>query len=267
MITTTSPVNWSNVVEITDTSLHLHDIRYKAYIAVMFFILTAGFLGNVVTILVLYQPSLRSETLTPLMVNLAFADLFLTIFGYPTSITMLLAGRDIGNDETGCSWYGFANGTVGIASIVTFTEMTIVLSYIMHQMKPRYRCSRKVTCGLTMAPWSYGAMCMLPPLLGVTHFSPGAAGMNCGPDWIDISTIGMVYSLLLVTAGFFVPLIIISLCYFKIFRLVFLAQMLRWLCNVTALFRSSLIELSNCNVAYDLNQNLLKLLNFLVKEN
>lgn len=227
MITTTSPVNWSNVVEITDTSLHLHDIRYKAYIAVMFFILTAGFLGNVVTILVLYQPSLRNETLTPLMVNLAFADLFLTIFGYPTSITMLLAGRDIGNDETGCSWYGFANGTVGIASIVTFTEMTIVLSYIMHQMKPRYRCSRKVTCGLTVAPWSYGAMCMLPPLLGVTHFSPGATGMNCGPDWINISTIGMVYSLLLVTAGFFVPLIIISLCYFKIFRLVFLAQMLR----------------------------------------
>ncbi|XP_022780507.1 melanopsin-like [Stylophora pistillata] len=219
MITTTSPVNLSNGVEISDTSSDLHDTRHVAYITAMFFILTAGFLGNLLTILVLYQPSLRKETLTPLMCNLAFADLFLTIFGYPTSVTMLLAGRDIGRDEAGCNWYGFANGTVGIASIVTFTEMTIVLSYTMHQMKPKYRCPRKVTCGLIVASWSYGVICMLPPFLGLAQYSPGAAGVNCGPDWIDISPSGMAYSLLLIAAGFFAPLLIISVFYFKIFKL------------------------------------------------
>lgn len=210
--------HWSSGIQTTDSSFNLHEARYVAYLTVMFVILSFGFLGNVLTILVLCQPSLRKETLTPLMLNLAFAGLFLTLFGYTTSVSMLLAGTDFREDKAGCSWYGFANGMVGIASIVTFTEMTLVISYSMHQMNPRFRFSRKVSLGLIAASWSYGVVAMVPPLLGWVHYAPGVAGVSCGPDWIDISPSGMTYSLLLVTAGFFVPLSIISVCYFKIFK-------------------------------------------------
>ncbi|KAL9981925.1 hypothetical protein ACROYT_G010690 [Oculina patagonica] len=201
------------------SSVETANSEYVAYIAVMFVILAFGLFGNALTILVLYQPSHRNETLTPLMLNLAFAGLFITIFGYPMSTSVILTGGDIGADQTRCNWYGFVNGTVGITSIATFTGMTFVMSYSMHQMNPRYKFSRKVSFCLIVASWVYGVVIMLPPLLGWTRIVPGVAGVSCGPDWTDLSPSGMAYSLLLIVFGFFVPMSVISVCYFKIFRI------------------------------------------------
>jgi len=61
---------------------------------------------------------------------------------------------------------------------------------------------------------------MLPPLLGWTGFVPGNSGVICGPDWTDISPSGKAYNLLLIAVGFVVPLSLISVSYFKIFRYV-----------------------------------------------
>lgn len=211
----------SSVETTSNSSFHLQETAgYVAYILVMFVILALGLLGNALTILVLYQPSHRNETLTPLMLNLAFAGLFITIFGYPMSTKAILKGEDFGADQTRCSWFGFVNGAVGITSIATFTEMTLVMTYSMHQMSPRYKFSRKVSFCLIVASWVYGVVTMLPPLLGWTRFVPGVAAVSCGPDWTDLSPSGMAYSLLLVAVGFFVPLSVISVCYFKIFRYV-----------------------------------------------
>lgn len=211
------------------SSVETANSEYVAYIAVMFVILAFGLLGNALTILVLYQPSHRNETLTPLMLNLAFAGLFITIFGYPMSTSVILTGGDIGADQTRCNWYGFVNGTVGIASIATFTGMTFVMSYSMHQMNPRYKFSRKVSFCLIVASWVYGVVIMLPPLLGWTRIVPGVAGVSCGPDWTDLSPSGMAYSLLLIAFGFFVPLSVISVCYFKIFRYVSVPATHKWI--------------------------------------
>ena len=48
---------------------------YIAYCVVMFFILATGFVGNILTILVLKEREHRRKLLTPLMMNLAVADL------------------------------------------------------------------------------------------------------------------------------------------------------------------------------------------------
>ena len=208
----TNPLNLSNLLP------DWQDAGYIAYATVMFIILTFGFFGNVLTITVLCQPSHRKQTLTPLMLNLAVANLFVTVFGYPTMMSVILTGGDINADTARCSWYGFVNGAMGIASIATFTAMTLVLSYSMHQMNPRFRVPRKIIVCLIAASWIYGVVSMLPPLLGWSRFVPGAARIGCGPDWTDVSAPGMAYSLLLLAAGFCVPLSAISLSYIKIFR-------------------------------------------------
>lgn len=219
MNTTTFPFA-SSGIETTNPSFDLNEPGCVAYVTVMFVILSLGFLGNALTILVLYQPTHRNETLTPLMLNLAVAGLFITVFGYPMSVSVILTGGDIGGDKTRCNWYGIVNGTVGIASIASFAGMTLVMSYSINQMSPRFRFSRKISLCLVAASWCYGVVTMLPPLLGWTRFVPGAAGVSCGPDWTDLSPSGVTYSLLLIAAGFFGPLVVICVSYFKIFKYV-----------------------------------------------
>ena len=212
--------NMTSNIETTASSFDFQKSGYGAFITIMLVILTLGFLGNVLTILVLYQPSHRKETLTPLMLNLAFSGVSITVFGYPLPITVIITGSDIAADQTRCNWYGFMMGTVGIASIGTFTGMTLVMSYSVRQMNPRFKVSRKISCCLITASWVYGVVTMLPPLLGWTRFVAANSGVTCGPDWTDASPSGTAYSLLLIAVGFFVPLLLIAVSYFKIFRYV-----------------------------------------------
>ena len=204
---------------------------YLTYATVMFTVLTIGFLGNAVTVFVLCQPSLRKQVLAPLMLSLALGDLFLIVFGYPTMMSVVLSGWDISAHRVQCSWYAFVNGAVGITSIATFTAMTIVLSYSMHQMNPRFRVSNKCIFQLIALSWFCGVALMLPPLLGWSRFVPGAAGISCGPDWTDVSPAGMAYSLLLIVVGFFGPILAIAISYFKICRYVSWAHIAHYLVN------------------------------------
>ncbi|CAH3110519.1 unnamed protein product [Porites lobata] len=146
-------------------------------------------------------------------------DLFVTVFGYPTLMGDILTGGDIQAGTGRCNWYGFVNGAVGIASIVTFTEMSLVLSYSMHQMNPRFKLSRKTIFRLIGASWLYGVGSMSPPLFGWNRFVPGASKISCAPDWTDVTPAGMAYSIFLITAGFVLPILAISVSCFKIFRL------------------------------------------------
>ena len=205
-------------IETTGSSFDFQKSGYGAFIAILLIILALGFLGNVLTIIVLYQPSHRKETLTPLMLNLAVSGVFVTVFGYPMPISVIMSGTDIAADQTQCNWYGFVMGAVGIASIATFTGMTLVMSYSVRQMNPRFKVSRKISCCLIAASWVYGVVAMLPPLLGWTRFVVSSSGVTCSPDWTDVSLSGAAYSLLLIAVGFVVPLILIAVSYFKIFR-------------------------------------------------
>ena len=194
-----------------------HKDGYFAYGFVMFFILTVGFLGNVFTLLVLHQREHRRRSVTPLMINLALADIFIIVFGYPIAIQANLRGELL--ESSHCSWGGFVNGTVGIASIFILTEMGVVSYYGMKQVNRN--CSRlstrQVIC-LNGAAWLYGGLCMLPPLLGWNRFVLSASRVSCCPDWAGKSAADTAYNLLLVMLGFFVPLIAMIICYYKIYR-------------------------------------------------
>lgn len=189
---------------------------YYAYGVVMFFILTVGFLGNVMTLLVLFQHEHRKKAMTPYMVNIALADIFIILFGYPVAMRANLRGMLL--ESSHCSWGGFVNGAVGISSIFTLTEMSIISYHGLKQVNGSSRLSAfQVVCSVGVA-WLYGVLCMLPPLLGWNRFVLSAARISCCPDWSGKSISDTVYNLLLVFFGFFAPLTAMTICYYKIYR-------------------------------------------------
>ena len=66
--------------------LRLDDAGFIAYIAVMTVILVVGFVGNVLTIVVLRYKEHRDKNITPLMINLAIADIIIIVFGYQVAV-------------------------------------------------------------------------------------------------------------------------------------------------------------------------------------
>lgn len=205
------------VINQSDQEIFLwHKHGYFAYGFVMFFILAVGFLGNVLTLLVLKHREHRRRSVTPLMINLALADILIIVFGYPIAIKANLRGELLQNSS--CDWVGFINGTVGIASILTLTEMGVSSYYGLKQVNRNLRLSARQVVWLNGAAWLYGGFCMLPPLLGWNRFVLSASRVSCCPDWTGKSSWDTIYNILLVMLGFFVPLTVMIICYWEIYR-------------------------------------------------
>lgn len=114
----------------TPTDQHLertfdwHDAWYLAYGIVMFAILSIGFLGNALTVIILRRHEHVSKSLTPLMINMSIGSLIIIVLGYPVVITLLLSGGQISKEDTTCKWSAFINGTVGM---LTPDEFRIII--------------------------------------------------------------------------------------------------------------------------------------------
>ena len=79
----------------------------------MIAILSIGFLGNALTVIILRRHEHASKSLTPLMLNLSIGSLIIIILGYPVIISLLLSGGQIRKENATCIWSAFVNGTVG----------------------------------------------------------------------------------------------------------------------------------------------------------
>ncbi|XP_031572514.1 melanopsin-like isoform X2 [Actinia tenebrosa] len=208
-------------------SLAWYDRNYYSYGTVMFFILTLGFLGNVLTIIVFLQREQRTKVIAPFVINLAVADLFIVLFGYPVAITANLSGMKLVSGESRCTWSAFVNGATGIASIAMLTEISVLMCYTITSVKPVVTrkdkfLSRKFTVSVLVGAWIYGILSMSPPLLGWSRFVPGSAGISCGPEWGSSTIEALTYSIGLMFIGFFLPMTIILVSFYRIYR--FLSQ-------------------------------------------
>jgi len=194
-----------------------HEMGYLAYGISMFLILSFGFVGNVLTLLVLKQREHRSRGVTPLMVNVALADISIIVFGYPIAIQSTFRGELL--ERSTCIWVAFINGTVGITSIFTLTEMVVVSYFGVKQVNTNtHRLSTHQVICLIGSAWLYGSFCMFPPLLGWSRFVVTSSKISCCPDWAGKSAADISYNLLLVAFGFIFPLAVMIICYYKIFR-------------------------------------------------
>ena len=191
------------------------------YGVVMAIILAVGFVGNVLTIIVLRCPEHRKKNITPLMINLAINNIIIIVFGYPVVVAanFTSSGLNVRNSRPQCVWSGFINGSVGIASIANLTMMSLVMYFTVKTVSKTTKISAIKMAAIITFTWVYGVMAMFPPLVGWNEFVPGASGISCGPNWSPETKAGVAYIVLLVFVGFLLPLGVITVCYFRIYRL------------------------------------------------
>ncbi|XP_078367427.1 melanopsin-like [Oculina patagonica] len=226
-VTTEAP-STAQATKISDQEprLSYDDPVFIAYIVIMTIILVVGFVGNVLTIVVLRCKEHRNKNITPLMINLAIADIIIIVFGYPVVVAANVSssGLDIRKSQAQCVWSGFINGSVGIASIANLTMMSVIMFTSFKRLGHTTRIPRNKMAAIITFTWLYGVMAMFPPLVGWNEFVPGAAAISCCPNWVAKSKAGMAYNALLVFIGFILPLGVIIFCYYRIYRFIHTQQ-------------------------------------------
>jgi len=197
------------------------NVGFIAYVVVMTVILVVGFTGNVLTILVLRCREHKNKIITPLMMNLAFLDILIIVFGYPVVVASNFTRQNVLENRSLCIWSGFVNGSVGIASIATLTMMSLVMFHSFNKVGNPRKVPRKKMMAMIAFTWIYGVAALFPPFVGWNKFVPGASGISCCPDWSPETKAGVAYIGLLVFVGFVLPLSVIMFCYCRIYRLVY----------------------------------------------
>nr|AXN75743.1 opsin [Exaiptasia diaphana] len=204
---------------LKESSIQSND-SHIVYFSVMVAILTVGFIGNTLTIIVFAQKEHRSKIISPFIINLAVADLFIVVFGYPFAFGSNISNEKLLAGSRRCDWSAFVNGSIGIASIAILTEMSLIMWYSITTMvvikKKHFPTKFKVL--LIGIAWVYGVLSMIPPLLGWSRFVPGSAGISCAPDWTSTSNETLSYNILLMLVGFTLPVTVTATSYIKLYR-------------------------------------------------
>lgn len=191
---------------------------YVVYATVMFLVLTVGFLGNMLSFLILRYPEHRRKVINPLMINLVVADLLIIILVYPALATTNLLGKPLREGSLACMWSSFANGSAGITSIATLVAMSAVMYHTIKQSLPHPKIHPCHMNLLVAATWLYGILLNFPPLVGWNKAVPGKAGLSCAPDWTSSDPWAIAYIIFLMGFGFFLPLLLIGTFHFLIYR-------------------------------------------------
>ena len=203
-----------------DSSRKPGQTGFIVYVVVMTMVVVVGLIGNVLTIFVLRCLEHKNKVITPLMINLALADVIIIVFGYPVVVVSNFTDHNVLKNRSLCVWSGFINGSVGIASIANMTAMSFVMLHSFNRVGNPKRVPTKKMAGIIIFTWLYGVLAMFPPLVGWNKFVPGTSGISCCPNWLPDTKAGLAYNALLVFVGFVFPLTTILICYYKIYRLV-----------------------------------------------
>ena len=103
----------STTKEHSQTEFNWNDAWLLSYGVVMIAILSVGFVGNALTVIILRKHEHASKSLTPLMINLSIASLIIIVLGYPVVTSIVLRGGHVSKEDPTCRWSAFVNGTVG----------------------------------------------------------------------------------------------------------------------------------------------------------
>ncbi|XP_022793717.1 pinopsin-like [Stylophora pistillata] len=224
--------------------LRPNDTGVIVYIVVMAVILAVGFIGNVLTILVLSCHEHKNKNITPFMMNLAIADIIIIVFGYPVVVAanFTSSGLNVRNSRTQCIWSGFINGSVGIASIANLTMMSLLMYSAISKVSNNTKIPRRKMAIIIILTWVYGVIAMVPPLVGWNEFVPGASGISCCPNWSPQTKAGVAYNMLLVFVGFVLPLTVIVYSYHRIYRYIRSQRPMLGSASIQAIRRKSEIK-------------------------
>ena len=188
----------------------------------MLLIIILGLAGNTITMVVLFQKEHRRRALTPLMINLAAANVLICLLGYPQSFSLSIVGQDTNvfgklSNLHLCEWTAFISATCGFVAIISLSFMSVMTCKRVTRLRLRKKKGKSWVVSVVLV-WFLSISLAAPPFFGWNRFIPMESGVSCHPDWISQAAADVSYVIFLVVCGFVVPLCVICYSHTIVYR-------------------------------------------------
>ena len=170
--------------------------------------------GNLLILAAIYIDKTLQTITNAFIINLACADLLLTMIGMPFTLASSITYDWIFGDKW-CKVNGMANSLFCIASILTLAAVSIDrYCAILYPFKYGTWITNKVAAGMITYIWFHALLMACLPLTDWTQYTFIRSESICTVEWgYSIS-----YTIFLFSVCFFLPLAIMMVTYLKIFR-------------------------------------------------
>ncbi|XP_075706521.1 pinopsin-like [Rhinoderma darwinii] len=192
-----------------------HRAQRSTYLIVavlMGMVVALAFIVNSMVIVVSLKYKKLRSPLNYILVNLAIADMLVTIFGSSVSFHNNIFGF-FTMGKLMCEFEGFMvslTGIVGLWSLAILAfERYIVICKPLGDFHFQQRHA-VMGCAFT---WIWAFLWTSPPLFGWCSYVPEGLGTSCGPNWYTGGTNNNSYILVLFTTCFITPLSTIIFSY------------------------------------------------------
>ncbi|XP_051972837.1 opsin 4xa [Xyrauchen texanus] len=196
------------------------DVPDHAHYIVAFFVAVIGAVGVIGNMLVMYAFYSNKKLRTPpnyFIMNLAVSDFLMAITQSPIFFVNCMYKEWVFG-EMGCKMYAFCGALFGITSMINLLAISIDRYIVI--TKPLQAIgwtSRRRTLLIILLVWIYSLAWSLAPLLGWSSYIPEGLMTSCTWDYVTSTPANKSYTLMLCCFVFFIPLGIISYCYFFMF--------------------------------------------------
>ncbi|XP_028291838.1 teleost multiple tissue opsin 2b [Gouania willdenowi] len=207
-------LNLSDDRELLDApagSAKLSPAGFVVLSVVLGFIMTFGFLNNLVVLLLFCKFKKLRTPVNMMLLNISVSDMLVCLFGTTLSFASSIRGRWL-LGRSGCSWYGFINSCFGIVSLISL----VILSYdrystltVYNKRGPDYRKPLLAVMG----SWLYSLFWTVPPLLGWSSYGIEGAGTSCSVSWTVRSAQSHAYIICLFIFCLGLPILVMIYCY------------------------------------------------------
>ncbi|CAH1226752.1 RRH [Branchiostoma lanceolatum] len=186
------------------------------YLTVVGLVATVGN-ATVVLLFILKWRQLCRKAPNLLIINLAAADLCITIFGYPFSASSGYAHKWLFSDAI-CTMYGFSCFLLSMVSMHTLCLISVHRYITICRPEHASQLTMNRTILAVVGAWLYALTMAIPPLFNITRYKQEPFGLSCTIDFHVTSTADLVYLGVLIVLGYVINVAVMGYCYFKIVR-------------------------------------------------
>lgn len=198
----------------SETFIQYLPIEAAFQAASLILIMMVAIVANTMNIIVVYRNSNMQTPRYMFIINLASADLGVTLLSMPFSLVTCISRRWIMSDSF-CKLDGFLGSFFFCISIFTLTVMSIEQYYTL--VKP---LSRTITIRrawyMIASVWIFATLLSLGPVLGWGHFAYNSSTLACGVAY-PRTTLERLYLLFLVLVAYVITMSIMTFAYIRIF--------------------------------------------------
>ncbi|NWZ23510.1 OPSP protein, partial [Asarcornis scutulata] len=174
-------------------------------------VVCASVMNGLVIVVSIRYKKLRSP-LNYILVNLAVADLLVTLCGSSVSLSNNINGFFVFGRRM-CELEGFMVSLTGIVGLWSLAILALERYVVVCRPLGDFRFQHRHAVSGCAFTWSWSLLWTTPPLLGWSSYVPEGLRTSCGPNWYTGGSNNNSYILALFVACFVLPLGLILFSY------------------------------------------------------